>query len=245
MCWKVPVVPQSRLSIIRSGDPLDLDPLPENIMLRFSLVLAVSALPMVLPAQQTAGAPKYPGGWIVRADEPPKAELSKLTFDAMSRGWHVTTGPLHIIAYRPEDTAAGNFTATLDTYFFGPPGQYPEGYGIFIGGKDLAGPNQSYVYFMAANDGRFLLKKRTGSSTATIIDWKPSAAIKKVPAGDKNNVENVFKVEARSDSVRFFVNGVAVASQPRSAIAADGVVGFRINHSLSVHVAGLTVAKIK
>ena len=126
-----------------------------------------------------------------------------------------------------------------------PPGEYPEGYGLFVGGKDLAGLHQSYLYFVAANNGKFLLKKRTGATTAAVIDWTASPAIKTVPAGDKGNVENVFKVRASTDSVRFLINDVVVATRPRAEVGADGIVGFRINHSLSVHVAALTVAKGK
>jgi len=211
-------------------------------MRRFLLSAVVCAAPVVVHAQQPG---QMPAGWMVRADEPPKADLTKLTFAPMSKGWHVTTGPIHAIFYRPANTATGNFTATLDTYFFGPPGQYPEGYGVFVGGKDLAGPNQSYLYFVAANNGKYLLKKRTGATTATVIDWTASPAIKTLPAGDKGNIENVFKVEARKDSVRFLINGVVVASRPRTDVSADGVVGFRINHGLSIHVAALTVEKAK
>lgn len=213
-------------------------------MRRVLVATAFFALPIAVQAQApTNTAPAFPAGWVVRADEPPTADLGKLSFTAMSRGWHVTTGPVHAIFYRPGTTAAGNFTATLDAYLFGPPGTYPEGYGIFIGGSDLAGAKQSYLYFVAANNGKFLLKKRTGATTATLIDWTPSTAIKTVPAGDKGNVENVFTVHAAKDSVRFSINGVVVATRPRGETNVDGVVGFRINHSLSVHVAALTVTK--
>ena len=78
-----------------------------------------------------------------------------------------------------------------------------------------------------------------------MIDWTASPAIKTVPAGDKGNVENVFKVHATTDSVRFLINDVVVATRPRAEVGVDGIVGFRINHSLSVHVAALTVAKGK
>ena len=126
-----------------------------------------------------------------------KADLTKVSLHRHEPGWHITTGPVHAIFYRPEPPRPGNYTATLDAFFFGPPGQYPEGYGIFVGGKDLAGPNQSYLYFVAANNGKFLIKKRTGATTATVVDWTASPAIKTVPAGDKCNVENVFKIQAR------------------------------------------------
>ena len=210
--------------------------------MRHLLVAAALIVPAAVQAQ-AGSAPNFPAGWMVRADEPPKADLTKLGFVAMSRGWHVTTGPVHAIFYQPGTTASGNYTATLNASFFGPPGTYPEGYGIFVGGKDLAGPNQSYLYFVVANNGKYLLKRRTGSTTSTVVDWTASAAIKTLPAGDKGNIENVFQVRAGKDSVRFAINGVVVATRPRAETSVDGVVGFRINHSLSVHVAALTVAK--
>jgi hypothetical protein len=213
-------------------------------MRRVLYVAALLASPSVAHAQQASVAkPGLPAGWMARADD--KADISKVSFTAMSRGWHVVTGPVHAIFYRPETTAAGNYTATLDAFFFGPPGQYPEGYGIFVGGKDLAGPSQAYLYFVAANNGKYLIKKRTGATTTTIVDWTASPAIKTVAAGENGNVENVFKIQARKDAVLFSINDVVVATRPRSELAVDGIAGFRINHSLSIHVAGLTVAQGK
>ena len=211
-------------------------------MRRFLFVAALMAPTATAHAQQSPAKPGLPAGWQARADD--KGDMSKVSFAPMSRGWHVNTGPVHAIFYRPENTATGNYTATLDAFFFGPPGQYPEGYGVFVGGKDLAGPGQSYVYFVAANNGKFLIKKRTGATTAVVVDWTASSAIKTVPAGDKN-VENVFKIQARRDSVLFSINDVVVATRARSELNVDGVTGFRINHSLNIHVAGLTVAQAK
>lgn len=210
-------------------------------------VLFVAVLlgsPSVAHSQQASVAkPGLPAGWMARADD--KGDVSKIAFNAMSKGWHVVTGPVHGIFYRPETKASGNYTATLDAFFFGPPGQYPEGYGIFVGGRDLSGASQSYLYFVAANNGKYLIKKRSGAATTTLIDWTPSTAIKTVAAGSKDNVQNVFKIQARKDSVLFSINDVVVATRPRSELAVDGVVGFRVNHSLSIHVAGLTVAQAK
>ncbi|HEY3933783.1 MAG TPA: hypothetical protein VGL65_04130 [Gemmatimonadales bacterium] len=179
-------------------------------------------------------------GWTVRPDNP-SADLGKLTLTPMSLGWHVTTGPVHAIFFKPEMAASGNFTATLDSYFFGPPGTHPEGYGVLVGGRDLSGPSQAYVYFVAADNGTWLIKRRSGNRTTTVIDWTPSKAIRTVAPGDTGNVENVFTVHATGDSVQFSINGVPVASRPRSELAVDGVVGFRINHALNVHVASIGV----
>ena len=138
-------------------------------------------------------------------------------------------------------TASGTFTATFDSYFFGPPGRFPEGYGIIIGGKDLDAANQSYTYFLARNDGKFLIKKRQGDQTPTIMEWTASPAIRTVKAGDSSDVENVFTVHATRDSVIFSINNTRVAARARSEVTVDGIVGFRINHGLSIHVASINV----
>src|ERR1700730_1627696 len=127
-------------------------------MRRILLVAALLATPSVAHSQQASVAkPGLPAGWMARAYD--NGDISKVSFSSMSRGWQVVTGPVHGIFYKPQTTAAGNYTATLDAFFVGPPGQYPEGYGIFVGGKDLAGPNQAYLYFVAANNGKYLIKK--------------------------------------------------------------------------------------
>jgi len=201
------------------------------------LAAVLLGLPSVLAGQAPT---PVAGGFMMRPDDA-KANASAVKFVAMSKGWHATMGPVHAIFYRPTMTAKGTFTATFDAYFFGPPGRFPEGYGILIGGQDLAGANQSYVYFLARDDGKFLIKKRQGDATPTIMDWTASPAIRTVKAGDSSSVENVFTVHATKDSVIFSINGTRVAARPRSEIAADGVVGFRINHGLSIHVAGISV----
>lgn len=211
-------------------------------MSRFWLIAALLVPVATVAAQAPAAHGALPDGWIGRADE--GGDISKVAFVPMSRGWHVTTGPVHAIFYRPDNSASGNYTATLDAFFFGPPGPYPEGYGIFVGGKELAAPGQSYLYFVVANNGRYLIKKRSGGTTSMVVDWTPSSAIKTVPSG-AGNVENIFQVQARHDSVLFSINHVVVATRSRAELGVDGIVGIRVNHNLSVHVASLTVARAK
>ena len=206
------------------------------------IAAALIALPVVstVPTIAAAQATPVAGGFMMRPDDA-KANTSAVKFVAMSKGWHATMGPVHAIFYRPAMTAKGTFTATLDAYFFGPPGRFPEGYGIIIGGKNLDAANQSYLYFLARNDGKFLIKKREGAQTPTIVDWTASPVIRTVKPGDSTDVENVFTVHATTDSVIFSINNTRVAARPRAEIGADGVVGFRINHGLSIHVASIKV----
>ena len=39
-------------------------------------------------------------------------------------------------------------------------------YGLVFGGSDLKGPQQKYLYFMVAQNGTWLAKRREGDATA-------------------------------------------------------------------------------
>ena len=214
-------------------------------MRRTLLTAALLVVPAVAPAQQAA--PKSVDarslGWQVRSDG--NKDISTLNFIEMKPGWHVTTGSVAAIFYRPEMTGVGNYTANLKVYFFGPPSAHPEAYGIFVGGKDLPGATQRYLYFVIRNDGKYLIKQRSGETTADVIPWTASSAIKTIAATDSANVLNTLTVQVSRDTVQFLVNGTVVASKPRTELAVDGVVGMRINHMLNVHVAEFMVAASK
>ena len=119
-----------------------------------SLALLVVAAP--LSAQETR-----PADWKVRFDRP--ASDSDLYFVDMPPGWHITTGPSCIL-YNPANTVSGSFRVDAKIFLF--PGDRREGFGIFVGGADLDNENQSYLYFLIRKDGRYLVKRRTGSETA-------------------------------------------------------------------------------
>lgn len=212
------------------------------------LLLAATILtaPTVLGAQARE-TPKLPDaqtlGWQVRADNG-HTDASKLTFVEMKPGWHVTTGPLSGVMFHPGMTGAGNYAAQMGVYFFPPKSTHHEGYGIVVGGKDLAGAGQEYTYFMIRNDGKFLIKSRTGATTANIMPWTAAPAITLWKEGGPN-VLNVLRVEARTDSVVFKVNDVAVVTKARTDVHVDGVVGMRVNHFLDLHVRDLTVVATK
>ena len=61
--------------------------------------------------------------------------------------------------WRPKDTASGNYTVSATIDQLGKPA-HPEAYGIFIGGSDLSGPNQSYLYFLVRGTGEMFAKTR-------------------------------------------------------------------------------------
>ena len=209
------------------------------------VLLALPATPPALPAQAPAGGaaetvrrPPRPAGWQIRYDRANAAD-STFQFADMAPGWHLTTGPAAIL-WDPARTASGSYRVESEIFLF--PGERAEGFGLFVGGADLDGAAQRYTYFLLRKDGRFLVKQRDGEQLRDLVPWTAHAAV--VPHDrPTGTVKHLLGVDARPDSVHFTVNGTRVASLPRSAVAADGIVGLRVNHALNLHVTSLNVTR--
>jgi hypothetical protein len=157
----------------------------------------------------------------------------------MGGGVHFTTGPAGIY-YRPADKATGPYEAHA-TFTQMEPAAHPEAYGLIIGGADLEGAGQKYTYFIVRQDGMFMIKRRAGDATPTVVDWTANAAIKKLDAGGKS--VNTLAVEVGPAKVRFLVNGTEVTATDATKVDTAGITGLRINHNLNVHVEGFAVKK--
>lgn len=206
---------------------------------RLAIVSLAFAVAIPLAAQDL----KRPEGWKVRFDRAESTEAELRAFVSMPPGWHITTGPAGIF-WDPALTAAGTFRAEMEVFLFDPQGR-SEAFGIFFGGKDLEGPNQTYAYFLLREGGEFIVKRRQGAETPTLVDWKADPAIRSfADRGDDATARNVLTVEAATDKVRFLVNGTRVAEIPRSELPVDGVVGIRVNHALNLHVSRLEVTPL-
>ncbi|MBI4540339.1 MAG: hypothetical protein HY704_12620 [Gemmatimonadetes bacterium] len=194
------------------------------------------------PAQMPGHGPQQavlPEGWQMRLDRA-NMDPAGVKFVVMGSGWHATTGPAAIL-YKPSMMAEGEFRAQT-TMVLTKPSEHPEAFGLFVGGKNLDGESQSYLYFLVRQDGKYLIKHRAGSETHTIMDWTDHASVQK-PGPEGGSAKNTLAVEASADEVRFYVNGQQVSSLPRAQADCDGIVGLRINHRLDVHVAELTVQR--
>ena len=209
-------------------------------------VLTLLAAPLAAQAPQRAAAPapgvvKRHGEWNIRYDRPGTPD-SSFRIDVSAPGFHVVTnGRGSAIAWRPNQTASGNFRADLETIFIPTAGaSHAEGYGMILGGSNLDADNQSYLYFLIRKDGQFMIKHRAGNDLHDIINWTPSAAITQ-PQGT-GNANNTLSVQARADSIIFMVNNQRVHAQPRSGVV-NGLVGLRINHALTIHVSRLAVTQ--
>ncbi len=106
------------------------------------------------------------------------------------------------------------------------------------------GPQQSYLYFVVAQDGTWLIKRRDGdASTQNVAAKSPSDAVKKPDASGQSI--NALEVRVSADKIDYLVNGTVVHSTPKTGLTAktDGIYGIRVNHQLEVHVEGLAATK--
>lgn len=202
----------------------------------------VCLAPLAASAQDTPDARTL--GWQVRGDRP-STDASVLSFVEMKPGFHITTNAFSGIMYHPRMNGMGTFEASLKVHFFPPEGTHLESYGVFVGGEDLAGAGQKYVYFLVRNNGQFLIKSRTGTETADIVPWTDHDAVKVLAAdaAEGTTALNHLLVRATSERVDFLVNGTVVASRPRAELDVEGVVGIRANHRLNLHVSEIEVSE--
>jgi hypothetical protein len=215
--------------------------LPTIQILTFSLLVSSA---MAAQSYDSAGGKpaastgQLPAGWTARPDS--GGDLKDIRFVTMEPGYHLTLGPATIL-YRKEDRVDRSFH-TLATFHQMKRWEHPEGYGLFLGGRDLEGPSQAYTYFLVRDDGKFTIKRREGSKLTQVTEgWQVSRAVKKADAMGK--ATNLLEIDAKADPKRvsFKVNGKEVHSVPASAMSLPGIVGIRVNHNLDLHLEGFAV----
>jgi len=213
----------------------------KTLMLSIAALVA-AALPLAAQQHQPdhdktiAGGGTLPAGWKGRLDGG-GASMAGVKMTPMGGGVHIMSGPAGIY-YRPADKPTGEFAASA-TFTQMERAEHPEAYGIFIGGANLDGASQKYTYFLVRQDGKFLIKRRAGNDTPTVVDWTDSTAIRKPDSSGK--MSNTLTVEVGREKVRFLVNGTEVTSTDTSKVDAAGIAGLRVNHNLNVHVEGFSV----
>jgi len=202
--------------------------------------LAMLALAAFAPL--VAQAPKV---WKMRVDRSTAASdpdaPGDIKFVAMGSGFHATN-PQAAVYWNPANTAAGTYTLK-GTFTLMKPSGHTNYYGLLFGGSGLEGAQQSYLYFVVAQNGTWLIKRRDGDATSVVSPKTPNDAVKKPDASGKST--NALEVRVGADKIDFAVNGEVVHTEPKSGATAktDGIYGIRVNHLLEVQVDGLTVAK--
>jgi len=200
-------------------------------------------MPAPLAAQE------LPQGWEVRPDQGGHdhggGAPEGLVFEGMAPGWRVTTGPA-VILWQPTTVAEGDFRVEMEVHMFDP-GSRREAFGIFMGGSDLHGDGQRYSYILLREGGQYLVKKRNGAETPTLVGWTSHPAIRgwadRTDGG--STVLNNLVVEAVGDRVVVTVNGEEVATLERNDLDTGGIVGLRVNHGLNLHVSRFEVTPLE
>ena len=186
-----------------------------------------------------------PQGWKMRVDRSTAASdpdaPGDIKFVTMGSGFHATN-PQAAVYWNPANTAAGAY-ALKGTFTLLKPSGHNNYYGLVFGGSGLEGPQQSYLYFVVAQNGTWLIKRRDGDATSIVSPKTPNDAVKKPDAGGKST--NALEVRVGADKIDFVVNGVVVNTQPKSGATAktDGIYGIRVNHQLEVHIDGFALTK--
>ena len=203
----------------------------------------VTALALATAAPLIAQAPT---GWMVRADRSTSASdpdgAGAIKFVTMGTGFHATN-PQAAVYWNPANTMTGAYTVK-GTFTLMKPSGHTNYYGLVFGGSDLDNAKQSYTYFLVAQDGTWLVKRRNGdAATDNVLPKTASDAVKKPDAGGKST--NALEVRVGADKIEYVVNGTVVGSTPKGAAApkTDGVYGIRVNHMLEVHIDGVSAAK--
>jgi hypothetical protein len=200
------------------------------------MIVLLAVVPLVAQAPQ---------GWKVRADRSTSASdpdaAGTIKFVTMGTGFHATN-PQAAVYWTPANTATGNYTLK-GTFTLMKPSGHTNYYGLVFGGSDLEGPKQSYLYFLVAQDGTWLVKRREGDASTQDVAKAANDAVKKPDASGKST--NALEVRVAANKIDYLVNGTTVHSTPKTGMTAktDGVYGIRVNHQLEVHIDGLAVSK--
>lgn len=193
------------------------------------------------PPRPAAGHGIEVGGWRARLDNP-KEPRTGLRFVQMGNALHATTGPT-LILFDPEEDWEGPYT-TKATLTMAKPASHQVAYGLFVGGQDLETDKQRYTYFVVRQDGKFLIRKRTGAETTDVGgDWADHAAIQRPNA--QGSQTNELAIQVGRDAVTFMANGQTVATHPAKAVDVVGISGLRIGHGLEVRIEGFSVTQGK
>ncbi len=186
-----------------------------------------------------------PAGWKLHIDRSTNATdpdaAGNIKFTSAGSGFHAVN-PQAAIYWHPSNTVTGNYSVKANFTLL-EPSNHTNYYGLIFGGKGLEGPSQSYVYFMVAQDGTWLIKQRTGQDSPTVAR-AASPAIRKPDASGKST--NALEVRVSGGKVDFVVNGTTVHSATKTGVLAstDGAYGMRVNHFLNVQIDQLASSKL-
>lgn len=183
---------------------------------------------------------EFPEGWHGRVDRESQ-QLTDVNFMTMGDAFHIITGA-HVILWHEDGSATGAYRTSASFRQTRAP-EHLDGFGLIVGGRDLDGPGQDYLYFLVRHDGSYMIRHRAGTEVHTLAEWTEHDAVER--AGAETAASNELAIESRPDEVRFLVNGEVVHTLARAPMLnTDGIVGLRLGHNIDVHVEDLAVTPI-
>jgi hypothetical protein len=184
-------------------------------------------------------AAQAPPGWRVRVDRSTSASdpdaPGALSLTTSGSGLHAVN-PQASVYWNPASTAQGTYIVG-GTFTLLEPSNHTNYYGLVFGGRDLEGPSQRYAYFLVAQDGTWLVKRRAGDETTdTLLPKTASGAVRTPDATGRST--NRLEVRVSPAAIDFVVNGTTVNTWSGAGrlVDADGIYGIRVNHFLNVQV---------
>jgi hypothetical protein len=198
------------------------------------------------PDRSVTGSGIQVKGWKGRTDRA-EQKIGDVKFVQMGTGFHMTGGP-HAIVWNEEHEAKGDYTVKARiTKTPRSTSTHEESYGIFMGGSDLDGPRQNYLYCVVFGTGTVMVRHRDGGDTHTLLGKTASpVAAKMGPNGATDEVS----MWVRGGRVGCSVNGTEVFSAsredmigPGKLVSTDGVFGIRASHNLDLHIEGPTLTR--
>lgn len=208
--------------------------------------VAVAAMTVAVAAGQDADRKVAGGGITVKgwqgmidAGAAKKgATINDSKFMEMGGGFHLTVGPAATY-WNPANTATGNYTVGATFAEGKSSAGHPHSYGVFIGGKNLNTPEQSYVYCVAYGNGTFLVRGFNGEKVVDYAKRQAHDAVKK--AGAEGTVTQDISWRVNGDRAECVINGTAVAGFNKTELtgqSTDGIYGLRVSHNVDVMVTG-------
>src|SRR3989441_3055570 len=147
--------------------------------------LIIASIALLTLAPLLAQAPK---GWKMRVDRSTSASdpdaPGAIKFMQMGSTLHAVN-PQAAVYWNPANTASGTYTIK-GTFTLLKPSGHTNYYGLVFGGSNLEGAGQNYTYFLVAQDGTWLVKKREGEATQDVVAKTMNAAVKKPDASGKS-----------------------------------------------------------